>query len=131
MNTCKNPLKITYNPHTGYKVNKPNDQSGEYVDKEIADKMLHALIDIRERCMADDPEFNLPKLNEAIELNSVEKESIPFEEPVLIGTDVFSLKDKYYFEMIPLNGGKPVILSFYKEELAPYIVFKTLPVYKL
>jgi len=43
MNNCKTPLKLT-TPETfeGYKVNKPNDQTGEYVDKEIADELLEA-----------------------------------------------------------------------------------------
>jgi hypothetical protein len=66
--------------------------------------------------------------------------SLPSEEPILIGklnkifgyngfkqieigTDVFSFKDRYYFEMIPLNDGKPIIQKFYKETLAPCIDF--------
>ncbi len=66
--------------------------------------------------------------------------SLPSEEPILIGklnkifgyngfkqieigTDVFSFKDRYYFEMIPLNGGKTVIQKFYKETLYSCIDF--------
>jgi len=69
INNCTSPLKLIWKESEWqYKVNKPLDQSGEYVDKKVADAMLHALIDIRDRCMANDPEFNLPKLNDAIEL---------------------------------------------------------------
>jgi len=69
INNCTSPLKLNWKESEWqYKVNKPLDQSGEYVDKKVADAMLHALIDIRDRCMANDPVFNLPKLNDAIEL---------------------------------------------------------------
>ena len=44
-------------------------------------------------------------------------------KPIEIGTDVFLFKDRYYFEMIPLNGGKTVIQKFYKETLTPCINF--------
>jgi hypothetical protein len=67
-NTCENPLKLTYSKQflVGYKVNKPSDQSGEYVDKKIADDLLKALINLRERCTKHDSEFNMPELNDAI-----------------------------------------------------------------
>ncbi len=68
-NNCTNPLKLTWNARESqYKVNKPLDQSGEYVDKSIADALLAALVDLKERCLVDDPEFNLPRVNAAIEL---------------------------------------------------------------
>lgn len=70
------------------------------------------------------------------------KESVskPIEEPVLVGelnkvfgyngfkkllvgTPVYSFKDRYYFEMIPINGGVPVRQKFYKETLSPCIKF--------
>lgn len=40
-----------------------------------------------------------------------------------IGTPVYSFKDRYYFEMTPINGGKTVIQKFYKETLEPFINF--------
>ncbi len=40
-----------------------------------------------------------------------------------IGTPVYSFKDKYYFEMTPINGNKVVIQKFYKETLEPCINF--------
>jgi hypothetical protein len=45
MNNLKSPLILTYSPQlfVGYKVNKPLDQSGEYVSKEIAEELLDAL----------------------------------------------------------------------------------------
>jgi len=65
---------------------------------------------------------------------------IPVEVPVLIGhlnkpfgyngiqrieigTDVLNFRDRYYFEMIPIGGGKPIIQKFYKHMLAPCIDF--------
>lgn len=69
VNNCASPLKLTWNARESqYKVNKPLDQSGEYVDKGVADALLAALIDLKERCLIDDPEFNLPSVNAAIEL---------------------------------------------------------------
>lgn len=41
MNTLNNPLKLTYND--GYKVNKPNDQSGEYIDASIGSDLVGAI----------------------------------------------------------------------------------------
>lgn len=69
MNNVTLPLKLTYNPQlfVGYKVNKPLDQSGEYVDKKVADNLLQALIELRKRCEQCDAEFNMPFVNEAIE----------------------------------------------------------------
>lgn len=45
MNNCKSPLKLTFSPQlfVGYKVNKPNIETCELVDKEIADELLKAL----------------------------------------------------------------------------------------
>lgn len=44
MNNCKDPLKLTYSQQlfVGYQVSKPNDQTGEYVDKKVADELLSA-----------------------------------------------------------------------------------------
>ena len=56
-----------------YRVNKPNDQSGLYVSKKVADDLLEALADLRARCIVDDPEFNLPIANEAID-NALKEE---------------------------------------------------------
>lgn len=68
-NNCTNPLKLTWKESEWkYKVNKPLNQSGEYVDKSIADALLHSIIQVRDICMAYDSEFNLPSLNEAIEM---------------------------------------------------------------
>ena len=68
-NNCTSPLKLIWNVRESqYKVNKPLDQSGQYVDKSIADALLAALIDLKERCLVDDPEFNLPSVNAAIEI---------------------------------------------------------------
>ena len=41
--TVKNPLVLRYNDGRGYSVNKPGDQEGEYVSKEIAEAMLNAM----------------------------------------------------------------------------------------
>jgi hypothetical protein len=41
-NTIANPLKLTYIDGK-YKVNKPGDQDGEYVSKEVALALLEAL----------------------------------------------------------------------------------------
>lgn len=66
MNNCKNPLKLTYSPQllVGYKVSKPNDQTGEYVDKKVADELLSACewAKAQFKRLADDgnyPEFML------------------------------------------------------------------------
>jgi hypothetical protein len=40
-----------------------------------------------------------------------------------IGTPVYSFKDVYYFEIIPLNGNKNINQKFYKESLSPAINF--------
>lgn len=42
---------------------------------------------------------------------------------VEVGAYVFSYKDRYYFEMIPLNGGKPFKQTYYKHSLEPFIDF--------
>ena len=66
MNNCKEPLKLTYSPQlfVGYKVSKPNDQTGEYVDKKVADELLAACEWAKEQFkkLADEgryPEFML------------------------------------------------------------------------
>lgn len=75
INNCTSPLKLNWKESEyQYKVNKPFNQSGEYVDKKVADAMLNALIEIRDICIVDDSEFNLPKLNEAIELATMSSE---------------------------------------------------------
>lgn len=67
MNNCRTPLQLKWDTNTyQYKANKPEDQSGRYVSKKIADDLLIALIDLRDRCMVGDPEFNIPSVNEAI-----------------------------------------------------------------
>lgn len=67
MNNCKNPLKLKWNNTINqYVVTKPGDQSGYYVDKMYADDLLRALVNLKERCEKNDPEFNLPFVNEAI-----------------------------------------------------------------
>lgn len=44
MNTINDPLKLTFNQSQfEYKVNKPNEQSGEYVDRQIAVDLLNEL----------------------------------------------------------------------------------------
>ena len=71
MNTCKDPLKLTYSEQifVGYKVSKPDNQSGEYVDKAVADNMLKHLLRLKEILEEEIPEFNIPSLNELIKLN--------------------------------------------------------------
>jgi hypothetical protein len=64
LNNCKHPLQLSWTDQ--YKVNKPLDQSGLYVDKQIADDLLNALINLKDRCEKNDPEFNLPMVNDAI-----------------------------------------------------------------
>lgn len=65
MNNCKSPLKLTwYEEAWQYKVNKPRDQSGEYVDKRVADELLAACEWAKEQFkrLADEgryPEFML------------------------------------------------------------------------
>lgn len=47
MNNCNSPLKLRWDEITSqYKVNKPLDQSGEYVDKEIAVELQDALVEL-------------------------------------------------------------------------------------
>lgn len=66
-NTCANPLKLSRNDTVfQYKVNKPQDQSGLYVDKAIADALLKELQELKARILTTDPDFNIPSLNEAI-----------------------------------------------------------------
>ena len=71
MNNCKNPLKLTWHEEVNqYKVNKPEDQSGLYVDKAIADLLLAALQNLKARYQPIDPVFNLdylPWVNDAID----------------------------------------------------------------
>jgi hypothetical protein len=65
---CTNPLKLSWNESVfQYKVNKPQDQSGQYVSKHIADALLKELQDLKARILTTDPDFNIPSLNEAIE----------------------------------------------------------------
>ena len=74
MNNCRTPLELRWHDFSGqYKVNKAEDQSGQYVSKKVADDLLEALCDLRARCMMDDPEFNIPSINEAID-NALKEE---------------------------------------------------------
>lgn len=41
MNNLNNPLKLTFNGE--YKVNKPQDQSGEYIDAAIGEELVGGL----------------------------------------------------------------------------------------
>lgn len=67
VSTCANPLRLRWEETTHqYKVNKPQDQSGLYVSKHIADNLLKELVDMKNRMRAHDTEFNIPSLNEAI-----------------------------------------------------------------
>jgi hypothetical protein len=66
-NNCKNPLRLRWKEvEWQYKVNKPLDQSGEYVDKHIADELLNALISLKDKLPQDDA--TLKKVNYAIKL---------------------------------------------------------------
>lgn len=78
---------------------------------------------------------------EIVNIKQPKEELIPVEEtPILIGhlnkifgyngfkelgigTEVFEFKDRYFFEMIPLNGNVPVVQKFYKKTLSPCINF--------
>ncbi|MDY0270139.1 hypothetical protein [Trichloromonas sp.] len=44
-------------------------------------------------------------------------------KPIEIGTPVYLHKDRYYFNMEPINGGQSVIQKFYKDTLHNYIDF--------
>ena len=45
-------------------------------------------------------------------------------EPIPIGTPVYLLKDRYFFEMKMLNSEEKTRQRFYKESLHPCIDFK-------
>lgn len=61
-NNILSPLKLSWNG-SEYKVNKPNDQSGEYVDKKIVDEMY----EICKEILKDDVMgVNLTKLENTI-----------------------------------------------------------------
>ena len=62
MNNITSPLKLTWKEQEWqYKTNKPHDQSGEYVDKQIADNLLSALENLVEHHLSKDREY----INEA------------------------------------------------------------------
>lgn len=47
-NTITSPLTLRWDDVTSqYKVSKPNDQSGEYVDKKIADELVKQIDNLR------------------------------------------------------------------------------------
>jgi hypothetical protein len=74
MNNCRTPLSLNWDNNANqYKVNKSENQSGLYVSKKVADDLLEALADLRDLCMSDDPEFNIPSVNEAID-NAIKEE---------------------------------------------------------
>jgi len=69
MNNCKNPLRLSFH-NQEYRVNKPGDQDGEYVDKAIADELLLACewAVIQFKRLADEgkyPEF-MPRQNDGV-----------------------------------------------------------------
>lgn len=67
-NNCTTPLKLTWDSVSNqYKVNKPDDQSGEYVDKSVANDLLLHLLHLKQICEEEIPEFNIPDLNKAID----------------------------------------------------------------
>jgi hypothetical protein len=63
-NNISSPLTLRWDDATSqYKVSKPNDQSGEYVDKKIADEMY----EICKEIFKDEPMgVNLTKLENII-----------------------------------------------------------------
>ena len=74
LNNCKNPLKLKLCEVTNqYKVNKPLDQSGEYVDKSIADRLysvLHMAV-MSEKITNSQREVIFSVLNEATTENQI------------------------------------------------------------
>lgn len=58
LSTVSDPLELTWR-QGGYYVNKPEDRTGEYVSKEVAQGMLKALQGMCEywEFMIDDPNF--------------------------------------------------------------------------
>jgi hypothetical protein len=65
---CTNPLKLSWNETVfQYKVNKPQDQSGLYVSKHIADALLKELVEAKARILGENHTANVSSINEAIE----------------------------------------------------------------
>ena len=70
MNTIKDPLILTWGSSDpifdeAYSVNKPGEQSGEYVDKALAEEMLEALetmIEMLDSSEEDEITENVKKL---------------------------------------------------------------------
>lgn len=44
-------------------------------------------------------------------------------KPIEVGTPVYSFKDRYQFEVIPLNGTVSLVSKFYKDDLKKCINF--------
>ena len=68
MNNITSPLKLTWKDQEWeYKVNKPHDQSGEYVDKQIAVNLLSALEKLVEQFDKIEPLYSIETeyINEA------------------------------------------------------------------
>jgi hypothetical protein len=74
-NSIRNPLKLTF--HQGkqqYVVNKPLDQSGEYVSKEIAESLVRALDEVlmlfnKESAFVSEEEHKVAEANAIKALN--------------------------------------------------------------
>lgn len=74
-NTIKSPLVLT-DSIQGYKVNKPLDQSGEYVDKSMAEALLSALKDFCDLRTAQSNEDFIKAYHKAHEAIKQAEESI-------------------------------------------------------
>lgn len=90
-----------------------NVQKSE-IDIETAKKKILDLFNTKISQFVEEP-ILVGKLNKVFGYNGF--------KPVEIGTDVFEFKDRYYFEITPLNDEKPIIYKFYKETLKPCINF--------
>jgi hypothetical protein len=79
-----------------------------------ANRILLELIGVSVSLLPEEP-ILIGHLNRVFGYNGFKKNEI--------GTNVFSFKNAYYFEITPLNGGTVAIQNFNKETLAHCIDF--------
>jgi trehalose-6-phosphate synthase len=80
---------------------------------------IQCLKEVRKQVSIEEKKEEVPEL-----VGHLNKEfGYNYFEPIIVGTPVYSFKDKYYFEMINTKSGLKCKQTYYKETLEPCIKF--------
>jgi len=91
-----------------------SDLKNEVITEKEAHNLVLILLGLGETPPEEQPKL-VGHLNKIYGYNGV------YDIPV--GSPVYELKDRYYFESTPINGTETQKVKFYKDSLAPHIDF--------